>query len=229
LTRDNQIDTWADYLAQSLDIPLINLAQRGAGYQFINHNMVAHDFLPGDLCVVMWPSADRFDLWVDSSTPHLQADLEHASWLDGRRPQFVDLDHSYNDDRGWYINGAVPRGIKHHYYKFFYSESSHTNQAWITIAQCQRWLDALAVDHVMTNSYPLARPAQYHQDPHSVFDPRLWSAIDHSRFVPGAHDTGFVALVRAQGFDFFNRHYPVSAAHQWFVDHHIMPCIQHLS
>lgn len=223
LTRDNRIDTWADYLAQCLDIPLLNLAQRGAGYQFINHNIVAHDFLPGDLCVVMWPSADRFDLWVDHSTPHLQADIDYASWLDGRTPAFVDLDHGYKTDRGWYINGAVPRGVKHHYYKFFYSEAAHTNHAWLTVIQCQAWLSAKQIDYVMTNSLPLARPVQYHLDDRSNPDHRLWSQIDQSVFLMPIIKSGFVPWAAGRGFDFFNQHYPVASAHRCLVDEILIP------
>ena len=73
----------------------------------------------------MLPSADRFDLYVNSSTPHLQQDIKYTSWPDGKEPAFVDYKGQYNKDHGWYMNGAVPRGYKNNYYKYFYNQTFH--------------------------------------------------------------------------------------------------------
>jgi len=175
------------------------------------------------LSVIMWPSADRFDLYVNSATPHLQNDIAQASWLDGKSPAFVGYNGEYIKDRGWYINGAVPRGYKNTYYKYFYNQTFHVNQAWATIVAVQHYYKSIGADYIMCNSYPLQNLIQYHNDGVNDFNHQLYDKIDLTRFVEQADSKGFVGLVKEQGFEFFNPHYPISAAHKWYVDHYILP------
>jgi len=227
LTKDNYLDTWADYIGKLLKIPLENYAERGAGYTYIMQKVLSNT-IPGDntLNIIMWPSADRFDLYVNSSTPHLQQDIDQASWLNGIEPAFVDYDGGYNRTHGWYINGAVPRGYKNKYYKYFYNQTSHVNQAWSTIVAIQSYFDKIGANYVMCNSYPLTKLIQYHDDGISDFNYRLYNQIDLSRFVDDSASNGFIDLSAKNQFEFFNPHYPDSDAHKWYADNYIIPMIQ---
>lgn len=223
LTKDNFIDTWADLLAKKLNMPLINHAERGAGYDYILQKIISSSITADDLVIIMWPSADRFDLYVNSATPHLQQDINIASWLDGKYPSFVDYDGKYNQTHGWFINGAVPRGYKHYYYKYFYNQTTHVNKAWATIVLAQRYLDSTGTDYLMCNSYPISDPIQYHDDGVSDFNYDLYNKINFDKFVDNAGSSGFIALIKQQGFVFFNPHYPNTDAHQWYIENYIAP------
>ena len=120
-TKDNYHDTWADLLAQDLNLELHNHAERGAGADYVSKRILTSDIGVDDLVVIMWPSADRYDLWADQTTPHLLQDYVHASWPDGTQPQLVDLHGQARLDQGYILNGSVPRGYKHKYFKYFYS------------------------------------------------------------------------------------------------------------
>lgn len=224
LTKDNYIDTWANLLAKHLKLPLINLAERGAGYKYIVQKIMSTvDLSHSDLVCIMWPSADRLDLWVNSSTPHLVNDLDHASWLDGKKPNYIDYDQTLTTDHGWYINGAVPRGYKHIYYKYFYNKTTHVNDAWTAIALIQNFLKVKKISCVMCNSYPLTNLIQYQDDEVDDCNWKLYDAIDLSMFVEDSSHNGFIQLAVDHGFVFFNPHYPNTDAHKWFLERYIMP------
>jgi len=226
LTKDNYIDTWADYLSNTLQCRLANHAERGAGYTYIMQKVLSNPIPDKNtFCMIMWPSADRFDLYVNSATPHLQQDIDQASWLDGKSPAFVDYNGNYNNDHGWYINGAVPRGYKNYYYKYFYNQTTHVNLAWSTIVAVQQYFNSIGADYIMCNSYPLQKLIQYHDDSITDFNYRLYDKIDLTKFVNNADITGFIGLVKEKEFDFFNPHYPGSTAHEWYVDNYILPKI----
>jgi len=223
LTKDNYLDTWADLLSKKLGVPLINRAERGAGYNYILQKVLSTEFDADDLCVIMWPSSDRYDLYVNDAVPHLQSDLQFASWLDGKSPSFVDYDGSYNSNKGWLINGAVPRGYKHLYYKYFYNETFHVNNAWATISSVQSILNQQHVKYCMCNSYSLRSLTQYHYDNVNDFNWQLYNKINKNKFVKNASTTGFIELAIANNFKFCNPHYPDTEAHQWFLDEYILP------
>ena len=226
LTKDNYIDTWADQLSNILDCRLVNYAERGAGYTYIMQKVLSSPIPDKDtLSVIMWPSADRFDLYVNSATPHLQNDIEQASWLNGNAPMFVDYNGNYIQDHGWYINGAAPRGYKNMYYKYFYNQTTHVNLAWSTIVAVQQYFKSTGSNYIMCNSYPLQNLIQYHDDGVTDFNHRLYDKIDLTRFVDNADAKGFIGLVKEQRFEFFNPHYPTSSAHQWYINNYILPKI----
>jgi|694.fasta_scaffold00286_43 hypothetical protein len=226
LTKDNYIDTWADLLSNQLGCKLYNFAERGAGYTYIIQKLYT-SFVnnPDTLCIIMWPSADRLDLYVNSAVPHLQNDIEFASWLDGYKAQFVDYNNQYNNQHGWYINGAVPRGYKNQYYKYFYNQSMHVNSAWATILSAQYYLDSIGANYIMCNSYPITNLIQYHDDGVKDFNFALYNKINLTKFVRDADCRGFINLSIEQKFKFFNPHYPDADAHAWYVDNYLMPII----
>jgi hypothetical protein len=223
LTKDNYIDTWADIISKDLNLPLYNFAERGAGYDYIVQKIQTTEIKSDDLVIIMWPSADRYDLYVNDSTPHLQNDIVYASWLDGKSPSFVDYSGNYNSSSGWYINGAVPRGYKHLYYKYFYNQTSHVNKAWSSIALVQHYLDSIDANYLMCNSYPVDNLIQYHNSKVKDFNFQLYTAINFKKFVKDANSSGFIELVSKQHFKFFNPHYPDSDAHRWYVENYIYP------
>lgn len=223
LTKDNYIDTWADILAKKLCLPLVNYAERGAGYTYILQKLMSVEINPTDTVVIMWPSADRFDLYANSATPHLLLDIDHASWLDGKNPALVDYQGDYNKHNGWLLNGAVPRGYKHKYYKFFYSQTLHVNLAWTNIVAAQNYLDNLKIKYVMCNSYPLLNLIQYHDDGVKDFNTSIYNKINLEKFVNNADKYGFIQLIENKKFKFFNPHYPDSPGHEWFVEDYLMP------
>lgn len=228
LTKDNYIDTWADIISKDLNLPLCNFAERGAGYDYNVQKIQTATINNTDLVIIMWPSADRFDLYVNAATPHLLNDIEHASWLDGKHPSFVDYQGNYNCNNGWYINGAVPRGYKHLYYKYFYNQSSHLNKAWSLIGLTQRYLDSLNSNYLMCNSYPISNLIQYHNDGINDFNYSLYDAINFEKFVKDSRTKGFIDLVSNQQFKFFNPHYPGTDGHRWYVENYIYPKMNEL-
>ena len=225
LTKDNYVDTWADYISKLLDLPLENYAERGAGYAYIMQKVLSSPQIDNSLNIIMWPSADRFDLYVNSSTPHLQQDIKYASWPDGKEPAFVDYKGQYNKDHGWYMNGAVPRGYKNNYYKYFYNQTFHVNQAWTTIVAVQSYFDSIGSNYIMCSSYPLTNLIQYHNDGVSDFNYQLYNRIDLTKFVDGADIYGFIGLANKEQFKFFNPHHPDADAHKWYADTYILPRI----
>lgn len=227
-TKDHYIDTWANLLAKELGVELCNLAERGAGYDYIVQKVITSPLSSEDLVVVMWPTADRFDLYINAATPHLQNDIANAGWLNGQCPTFVDYDGNYNQETGWYLTGAVPRGYKHYYYKFFYNQALHVNKAWSSIVLIQNYLDNIHVPYVMCNSYPVQNLIQYNIDHVTDFDHRIYKAIDFGKFVKDAAHRGFVNLVKEQNFDFYNAYYPKSQAHEWYVKNYLLPKLDDL-
>jgi len=225
LTKDNYIDTWADILSRLLRMTLVNGAERGAGYDYIVQKVFTTDISHSDKVVIMWPSADRYDLYVNSATPHLQTDVKFASWPDGKAPAFVDYNGQYNTSNGWYINGAVPRGYKNQYYKYFYNQVTHVNRAWASIVAVQKYLEAKQIEYVMCNSYPLLHLIQYHDDGVVDFNYKLYQQIDLDKFVRDADEHGFIELVKSMGFDFFNPHHPNVDGHRWYVENYLIPKI----
>jgi hypothetical protein len=225
LTKDNYIDTWADVLSNRFNFSLTNYAERGAGYDYLLQRLFTTDSFDDSLVIIMWPTSDRWDLYVNDSVPHLQDDLEYASWLDGESPSFVDYSGLYNTNHGWLVNGGVPRGYKHLYYKYFYTQTMHVNHAWTTIVAAQKFLDSKQVQYVMCNSYPIRNPTQYHFDTTQDFNWRLYDAIDMGKFVTGAADTGFIQITRDNKLGFINPHYPDRDAHEFYVDNYILPVL----
>lgn len=75
----------------------------------------------------------------------------------------------------------------------------------------------------MCNSYPLEYPIQYHTDEVIDFNYELYNKINFERFVKNANNSGFIDLIKQQGFDFFNPHYPNTNGHSWYIENYINP------
>jgi hypothetical protein len=131
-TKDNYQETWANLCAQEYGLELSNFAERGAGASFVVNRILTTKIDPTDTVIaIMWPTADRFDLWADQTTPHLLQDKQYASWPDGTGPKFVDYYGNHSDSKGFNLSGEWPRGYKRHYYKYFYSAQQAVH-SWYT-------------------------------------------------------------------------------------------------
>lgn len=216
-TRDNYQQTWADLLAAKYNLRLTNQAERGCGADYISKRIMISDGMdPADsLIVIMWPCADRFDLWADSTVPHLLDDVVYASWPDGTTPMLVDLYGNRNQNHGYILNGSIPRGFKHYYYKYFYScyQAVHDWYGWII--QTQLYLKSKGYRFLMMSGWPLLNPLQYHLDQYKQ-EKKIFDNIDLQTFAGPALHLGFYQWCKQQKLDFFDTHHPATAAHaQW--------------
>jgi hypothetical protein len=223
LTKDNYFKTWANHLSDRLDIPLINKAERGAGYDYISDAVLKT--LPSidmPLCVVMWPTADRLDLWVNDAVPQLQEDIEHASWPDGIEPAFCTVD-GYSNKKGYYINGAAPRGVKNVYYKYFYTQEHHINNAWKTIVLIQHYLECKNIPYVMCNSHALTQLIECNYDSVDDRDLDFFNQIDLTKFTQEASTMGLLRYRTNNNLGEFSPYHPDTHAHESYVDNMLIP------
>ena len=221
-TKDNYQQTWADLLAQDLDCNLHNFAERGAGADFLVRRLLTSKISSQDTVAIMWPSADRFDLWVDATVPHLVADLGHSSWPDGKQPKFVDFYGRYHLSHGFAINGSVPRGHKHKFYKFFYTAQQAVTDWWINIVTAQLFLERQGIRYVMMSAFPLTNPIHYHHSDF-VLVPEIFNQINLNRFVDHSRTQGFYHFCVRRQLDFLDSHHPSTAAHEVYLNEIIKP------
>ena len=132
-TKDNYQQTWADYLADSIGYTLNNVAARGAGIEFVSKRIMYECLIHHtDLAVVMLPSIDRFDWYIDRQHPWHNSGLSIASWQDGKESNLVQLDGTLSQESGYILSGGEVRGHKQQWYKFYYNESrNHHQREWV--------------------------------------------------------------------------------------------------
>ena len=217
-TKDNYQKTWADLVAQYYNLTLHNCAERGAGADFLVSRLLIEKIDPNNsLVMIMWPSADRFDLWADSTVPHLQADVDYASWVDGKKSKFVDYYGNYSREVGFNLNGSVPRGYKNQYYKYFYNSTQCIHNWYVNVITAQLYLAAKNIKFIMSSAFPLKNPIHYHHDSF-VIVPEIYNKIDLNCFVEGSVDEGFFNYCKNKNLSFFNSHHPDTQSHRHFVD-----------
>lgn len=218
LTKDNYQDTWADLVAQDYDLTLHNCAERGAGADFLVRRLLTADIDPeNSLVMIMWPSADRFDLWADATVPHLLNDIEYASWVDGVRPQFVDYYGNYSQHQGFILNGTVPRGYKHYYHKFFYSASQVVHDWYINVLTAQLYLKSKNIKFIMSTAFPISNPIHHHANDFVII-PEIYNTIDLESFVDHSEHEGFFNYCVARDLPFFTTDHPTAQSHRHYVD-----------
>lgn len=218
-TRDNYQHTWADLVADRFGLNLHNRAERGAGASFISKRVLTSDDMDpkNSLIMIMWPCADRFDLWADATAPHLVNDQIQASWPDGTQPMLVDLQGRRRHDQGWILNGSVPRGYKHHYYKYFYTPYQAVHDWYCNIILTQLYLKSKNFATAMMSAFGLLYPLQYHHGRCQV-ESRLFDTIDLDQFVGPSLDLGFLPWCASNHLPFLNLHYPATIAHERWLD-----------
>jgi len=222
-TRDNYQQVWGDVLSDTLDLPLINCAERGAGADFVVSRLLCSESITtDDLVVIMWPSADRYDLWADETTPHLLEDIDTSSWPDGQGPQLVDYHGVYNLQQGFILNGSVPRGHKHQYFKYFYSADQSVHNWLKNIIAAQLYLDSKNIPYVMATAFPLQNPLHYHND-HFVIKQEIYNHINLNNFVDDSETQGFFNFCLDKQLPFHDPHHPATQAHQIWVKDKLLP------
>lgn len=222
-TRDNYQKIWPDILCRHLNAELINCAERGAGSDFIVKRLICTtDITNNDLVVILWPSADRYDLWADSTTPHLINDIETCSWPDGKSPQLVNYLGTYNQESGFILNGSVPRGNKHYYYKYFYSAHQSVHNWMTNVITAQLFLAAKNIPCVMATAFALRNPIHYHHDTF-VLNDKIYNMVDQSKFVDHSAYQGFFDFCLRNHLPFIDPHHPASEAHQIWVNQLLLP------
>lgn len=228
LTRDNYFKTWANYLADYLECPLDNHAERGAGYTYLLQKLQSIQLSTDNFYAIMWPACDRWDLWVNDATPQLQAELPLASWLDGKNPSFIHY-KNYSKTEGWYVTGTYPRGMKHEYYKRFYTEVAHVNHAWSTIIAVQNMLERAEVDYVMCNAWPIKEPVQSYFDQNKNFNYKLYHKINFKKFVHGASREGLMAYTKRLALPWHDNAHPSTHAQRTYFEKRILRKVKSLT
>jgi len=228
-TKDNYQDTWADLVAQDYNLTLHNFAERGAGSDFLVRRLLTANIDPASsLVMIMWPSADRFDLWADSTTPHLLNDVEYASWVDGKQPKLVDYYGNYSNKYGFNLNGSVPRGYKHYYHKFFYTPTQVIHDWYINIITTQLYLKSKKIKFIMSSGLPLQNPIRYHYDTFITI-PEIYNTIDQESFVDNSEHEGFYNYCKSRNLTFFNLHHPDTQSYRHYVDNVLKSKIEHIT
>jgi hypothetical protein len=226
-TKDNYQQTWADILADTCNLNLINCAERGAGAEFVVNRLLTTNITNQDIVAIMWPSADRFDLWADHTTPHLQKDCKYASWPDGNDPKFVDYHGIYHTDHGFNLNGSVPRGYKHNFYKYFYSAHQAVNNWYVNIITAQMYLSNQKIKYLMCSAFPLLNPIHYHKGDF-VIQTEIYSKLLLETFIDNSEYCGFFNFCLEKKLPFLNQHHPASESHCKYVNDMLKSKIQKL-
>lgn len=225
-TKDNYQSTWANIVAEEFDAVLDNRAERGCGSNYIiKRLLISRDIDPrNSLVAIMWPCADRYDLWADVTTPHLLGDYTTASWPDGKSPKLVDLRGQQRLDQGFILNGSVPRGYKHYYYKYFYTAYDTVHRWYTDVITAQLFLNKLNIRYIMMSTFPLIKPLQYHIDDYAV-ETEIFQEIDQTKFVLQSDTQGFYQWCRQQNVTWLDRHHPTTEAHKKYSQQFIIPKI----
>jgi hypothetical protein len=226
-TRDNYQSTWADYLAAQYDMKLQNCAERGAGAEYTISRLLTTSLQKNkDAVAIMWPSADRLDLWADDTVPHLQSDIDTAAWLDGVQPEFVDLHGARSQTVGFNLNGNWPRGYKEHYYKYLYSSYQSTHSLYRHIITAQLYLDSIGVDYIMMTSMPLVNPLIIWKQPFDIED-KIFNHINQKKFVDDSLGDGFIGWCLKNQMPFLDKYHPDTYAHKQYTEQFILPKAKH--
>lgn len=228
-TQDYYQKTWADYLAESLDYELVNIAARGAGMDFISKRTITHlsQSSKDSLVVIMLPSSDRFDYYTDSKHPLKHNFLNIASWQKNRRPELVNLDGSVSSSHGYSLTGGEHRGNKKYWYKYFYNKTNSLINFWFNVHSLQTFLQLNNIKYFFTTAYNLNNTVEQcindDNDPLEYTD--MLNLIDFNRFIFYKNQCGFLEFVADNKFKTIN-HHPETLAHKEFVNRILLNEIQ---
>ena len=218
-TLDNYQKTWADYLAEDLRYKLTNLGARGAGIDFVAKRIMYHcSSNAADLIVVMLPSVDRFDWYLDQHHPLKDNGISIASWQNGQYPSLMTLDGQPSNVEGYSLSGGEIRGHKRHWFKYYYSETSALLNYWTTVYNLENFFKIKNIPYYFTTAYDRDHLVEqsYNQTQNSGNFGWIFDCIDWNRFVFYQTTGGFLSFAKDQKFSIVNNH-PVTDAHRHWV------------
>ena len=224
-TLDNYQKTWANYLSEELDHKLTNLGARGAGIDFIAKRVMYHcSHSNTDLIVVMLPSVDRFDWYLDQHHPLRAEGMSIASWQNGTGPSLVTLDGQLSNIEGYSLSGGEIRGHKRHWFKYYYSESSALLNYWTTVYNLENFFKVKKIPYYFTTAYDKNNLVEqsYNQTQNTGNFSWIFDCINWNRFIFYQTDRGFLSFTQDRNFSVLHNH-PVTAAHKSWVDDILLP------
>jgi hypothetical protein len=226
-TLDNYQKTWANYLAESLTCDLTNLGARGAGIDFVAKRIMYHcNRNSTDLMVVMLPSVDRFDWYLDQYHPLRDNGVSIASWQNGQHPSLVSLDGNLSTNEGYSLSGGEIRGHKQHWFKYYYSETSALLNYWTTVYNLENFFKIKNIPYYFTTAYDKNNLVEqsYNQTKNTKNFSWLFDCIDWNKFIFYQNNKGFLSFVEDRGFKVVHNH-PVTDAHKSWVTDILLPVI----
>ena len=222
-TLDNYQKTWADYLAEKLNLRCDNLGARGAGMDFLTNRLLATRLISSDTVIIMLPSADRFDWYIDQDNPLQKNALSISSWQNGYHSDFVQLDGTLSERSGFVLSGGEHRGEKRTWYKYFYSEYKATLDFWNSVYFLELYLKNKGIKYRFTSAYDkhqqIEQPLNCRIDQAHSTIPAL-RMIDFTKFIYYKDDKGFLSFTEEHNFDIVKNH-PVTQAHEQFAEYMI--------
>lgn len=227
-TKDNYQLTWADYLADKLNMTLENIGARGAGIDFLSKRLIYHTTKNScDLVAIMLPSIDRFDWYIDNSHPLLKNAVKISSWQNGQNSSLIKINGELSDDSGYCLSGGEIRGDKKFWYKFYYNESSMLLNYWKTVYDIQNYLNHKKIKYFISMAYDRDFLVEQKENITGSDDSHLFffSIIDWSKFIFYENNRGFLSYVKDKNFRQEKNH-PVSESHKSWTDEILLPAIK---
>lgn len=220
-TKDNYQRTWVDFLAEKLNLNSINHGARGAGIDFITKRIVSCDFnKKNDFVVVMFPSADRFDIFVEKNDILYKKFLKIASWLDGKSPKLVDLSGKFTTtESGFCLSGGWHRGIKKSWYSTYYSNSYAVLNYWTNVLLLQNYFENNNINYLFTSAYD--RDCLIEQDVNKnnleIENINLIvNKINFEKFFYVKNNIGFINFCKNHKISIIDDHHPDEKGHYLF-------------
>jgi hypothetical protein len=229
LTKDFRQLTWPDYLAQHLNSALVNVAARGAGMTFVSRRlmMCLESYTSKDVLVaVMLPSSDRFDCYVDHNHELRQDFVAAASWQNGSNPSLVNLDGSLSTNHGYCLTGGQHRDVKKAWYKYYHNATAAWIDYWFAVINLQNYLRVRRFQYVFVTAYDLYQTVEQSSNMGYIEYDDMLNLVDFSRFAFYQHQRGFLSFARDHNHEFVE-HYPVTQAHEHFVESVLLPRVRH--
>jgi hypothetical protein len=227
LTIDFYQKTWPHYLAKKLSYNLINLAQRGAGLDYIVKRLVQEKINPeNSLVAIMLPSADRFDWFIDLESPLQKEAVSIASWQDGKEPYLILPSGEKSLKNGYCLSGGQHRGIKKTWFKYFYSEAKAELDLWNHVLFLQLYLSSCKIKYFFTSAYDLDQliEQKINKGKSQNLSFSFISKLDKTKFIMYKESTGFLNFCKHKQLNFDTAdQYPDTTAHLQFVEDVLMP------
>ena len=232
LTFDCYQKTWADYLAEKLSYNLINLAQRGAGLDFIVKRLTHENINPTEsLVAIMLPSADRFDWFIEKGSPLQKEAIDIASWQDGKNPFLILPTGEKSLENGYCLSGGHHRGMKKYWFKYFYSETKTELDFWHNVLFLQLYLNELGIKYFFTSAYDLNQliEQEINKGKSKNLSISLISKMDKTKFILYKEEIGFLNFCKSNNLEFDEKNqHPNTSAHLNFVENVIIPKLKYI-